>query len=104
MKRFLWLGILFLSASWLFFIPQFTIPDAIMGALFVILGVLCMIGGVWRTVPKHLDTKYITSIHSTDSRTHRCPVSVQPWACGSHHRTPLIGGVQQGGNRHKQSP
>ena len=62
MKRFLWLGILFLSASWLFFIPQFTIPDAIMGALFVILGVLCMIGGVWRTVPKHLDTKYLLLI------------------------------------------
>lgn len=59
MKRFLWLGILFLSASWLFFIPQFTIPDAIAGALFVILGVICMIAGVWRTVPKHLDTKYL---------------------------------------------
>jgi len=62
MKRFLWLGILFLSASWLFFIPQFTIPDPIVGALFVILGVVCLIGGVWQTVPKHLDTKYILLI------------------------------------------
>jgi hypothetical protein len=59
MKQLLWLGLLFLSASWLFFIPQFTIPDAILGVLFVILGVLCMIGGVWRTVPQHLDTKYL---------------------------------------------
>jgi hypothetical protein len=59
MKRFLWLGILFLSVSWLFFIPQFTIPDEIIGTLFVILGTLCMIGGIWRTVPNHLDMKYI---------------------------------------------
>jgi hypothetical protein len=59
MKQLLWLGLLFLSASWLFFIPQFTIPDAIMGTLFVILGVLCMVGGLWHTVPKHLDTKYL---------------------------------------------
>jgi hypothetical protein len=59
MKQLLWLGLLFLSASWMFFIPQFTIPDATMGALFVILGILCMIGGLWHTVPKHLDTKYL---------------------------------------------
>ena len=103
MKRFLWLGILFLSASWLFFIPQFTIPDAIIGTLFVILGILCMIGGIWRTVPKHW-MKYISSSHSIDSRTYRCPVSVQPWTCGSHHRTPLIGGFLQVGNRTGNPP
>ena len=51
-----------------------------------------MIGGVWRTYPKHLDAKYLLLSHSTDSRTHCCPVSIQPWACDSHHRTHLIGG------------
>ncbi|HUS99420.1 MAG TPA: DUF4350 domain-containing protein [Candidatus Thermoplasmatota archaeon] len=59
MKRFLWLGILFLSASWLFLIPQFTIPDLFIGLLCVILGILCMIGGVWCSAPKHLDIRYL---------------------------------------------
>lgn len=59
MKRFLWLGIFFLSASWLFFIPQFTLPDLFVGTLLVILGTLCMIGGVsqYRSIP--LDIKYV---------------------------------------------
>lgn len=59
MKRLLWLGLLFLSACWLFFIPQFTTPDAVIGTLFLALGILCTIGGVWRIVPKHLDLTYV---------------------------------------------
>jgi hypothetical protein len=59
MKRFLWLGALFLSASWLFLIPQFTIPDLVIGLLCVILGILCMIGGVWYSAPKQLDIRYL---------------------------------------------
>jgi hypothetical protein len=59
MKRFLWLGILFLSASWLFLIPQFTIPDLVIGLFCVILGILCMIGGVWCSAPKQLDIRYL---------------------------------------------
>ena len=58
MKRFLWLGILFLSASWLFFVPQFTIPDFFIGTVFVIIGILCMIGGIWRSVIIPVDITY----------------------------------------------
>jgi hypothetical protein len=58
MRRFLWLGLLFLSASWLFFIPQFTIPDTLIGGLFITIGVLCTIAGVSRDVPLQIDNKY----------------------------------------------
>jgi len=59
MKWFLWLGIFFLSASWLFFIPQFTLPDLFVGTVLVILGTLCMIGGVSWYRPMPLDIKYV---------------------------------------------
>lgn len=59
MKRFFWLGLLFLSTSWLFFIPQFTTPDIMLGIIVLILGLLCMIGGIWRIVPKYIDKKYV---------------------------------------------
>jgi hypothetical protein len=62
MKRFLWLGLLLLSASWLFLIPQFTAPDMLLGIIFLILGILCMIGGVWRVAPKSIDMKYVLVI------------------------------------------
>lgn len=58
MRRFLWLGLLFLSASWLFFIPQFTIPDIFIGGLFIIIGILCMIAGISREVPFCYDNRY----------------------------------------------
>jgi hypothetical protein len=58
MKRFLWFGILFLSASWLFFIPQFTIPDLIAGTLCVVLGTACIISGIWRSVQKQREIRY----------------------------------------------
>jgi hypothetical protein len=59
MKRFLWLGIFFLSASWLFFIPQFTIPDFVVGTAFIFLGILCMIAGVSPSQPIQLDKNYL---------------------------------------------
>jgi len=58
MKRFLWLGLLFLSASWLFFIPQFTTPDLVAGLLCVAAGILCIIVGVSRCVQKQVDIRY----------------------------------------------
>ena len=58
MKRFLWLGILFLSASWLFFIPQFATPDLVAGSLCVIAGILCIIGGIRSWVKKQVEIRY----------------------------------------------
>lgn len=59
MKRFLWLGIFLLSASWLFFIPQFTKPDLVVGTAFILLGMLCMIAGTSRAQPIQLDKNYL---------------------------------------------
>jgi hypothetical protein len=59
MKRFLWLGILFLSASWLFLISQFTIPDLIAGLLCVVTGTLCIIGGISRNTKKQPQIRYV---------------------------------------------
>ncbi len=58
MKRFLWLGLLFLSASWLFFIPQFMIPDLVAGSLCVIVGIGCVIVGISRSVQKQMEIRY----------------------------------------------
>ncbi|MBN1861643.1 MAG: hypothetical protein JW840_09310 [Candidatus Thermoplasmatota archaeon] len=58
MKRLLWLGLLFLSASWLCFIPQFTKPDLFLGSFFIIVGIVCVIGGVGRTVPTPFELAY----------------------------------------------
>jgi hypothetical protein len=59
MRRLLWLGAFFLSASWLFFIPQFIAPDLLSGVLLIILGVLCTIAGVSKMkTPAPLDQKY----------------------------------------------
>lgn len=53
MKRLLWLGLFFLSTSWLFFIPQFTVPNLFNGAILVLLGTLCMIAGLWHNAVSH---------------------------------------------------
>jgi hypothetical protein len=58
MRRCFWLGVLFLSTSWLFFIPQFTEPDTTIGALFLILGIVCTIAGVSQKIPPQIDKKY----------------------------------------------
>lgn len=59
MRRLLWLGLLFLSASWLFFIPEFTIPLNLWGAFLVGLGILCIIAGLWNSTPRHFDYRYL---------------------------------------------
>ena len=58
MKRLLWLGLLFLSASWLCFIPQFSKPDFLLGSIFIVVGIVCVIGGVRRTIPTPLELAY----------------------------------------------
>jgi len=58
MKRALWLGVLFLSASWLFLIPQFTIPDVFIGVFFLSIGTLCIIGGLSRLPHIQCDVRY----------------------------------------------
>ena len=59
MKSLLWLGVLFLSASWLFYIPQFNTPDVFIGTVFLVLGVLCMTGGIQGLSREHVDLKYL---------------------------------------------
>lgn len=43
MKRLLWLGLFFLSLSWLFFLPIFQPPQWIMGLIILSLGIFCNI-------------------------------------------------------------
>jgi hypothetical protein len=59
MRRLLWLGLLFLSASWLFFIPEFITPDILVGSIFLIIGILCTIAGLWNTTATRFDSKYL---------------------------------------------
>ena len=59
MKRFLWLGLLFLSTSWLFFIPIFTLPDYNIGIILLIIGIICSTLAFWKHDFKKLDKKYL---------------------------------------------
>lgn len=59
MKRFFWFGILLLSASWLFFIPQFNTPDMTLGMILLLLGILCTCMGIVRSTASSIDKKYI---------------------------------------------
>ena len=58
MKRFLWLGVFFISASWLFSLPIFTIPQPIWSILFLILGILCNIMSFWKSGSLQIDKRY----------------------------------------------
>ncbi len=62
MRRILWLGILLLSASWLFLIPQFVPPNLPAGFLCIIFGVLCFIIGISSDVKKQTDIRYLLLI------------------------------------------
>ncbi len=57
-KRLLWLGLLFISSSWLFFIPIFTTPDWKIGIFFLAVGILCNILAFWKNKPKQISKKY----------------------------------------------
>ena len=55
MRWLLWLGVLFLSTSWLFLVPVLTPPDITLGLVFLALGIVCNIVG--------LRTKDIPMVH-----------------------------------------
>jgi len=59
MKRLLWLGLLFLSTSWLFFVQIFMVPDYNMGLIFLILGIIFSTLAFWKHDFKKLDKKYL---------------------------------------------
>jgi len=59
MKRLLWLSLFFLSTSWLFFIPIFTLPDYNTGLIFLIIGILFSALAFWKHDFKKLDKKYL---------------------------------------------
>ena len=59
MKRFLWLGLILLSVSWLFFIPIFSKPDYNIGIILIILGIICNILGLIKHDFKKIHKKYL---------------------------------------------
>lgn len=59
MKRLLWLGLFFLSISWLFSLPIFTTPQPIYSILFLVLGVLCNILSFWKSGSIQIDKRYL---------------------------------------------
>ena len=61
-KRLLWLGLLFISSSWLFFIPIFTNPDWKLGICFLAVGILCNILAFWKNKPEQISKKYLILI------------------------------------------
>jgi len=59
MKRLLWLGLFFVSGSWFFSLPIFTIPQPIWSILFLILGILCNIFSFWKSESIQIDKRYL---------------------------------------------
>ncbi len=59
MKRLMWLGLIFLATSWLFFIPIFTLSDYNVGLIFLIIGIISNILSLWRNDFKRYDKKYL---------------------------------------------
>ncbi|UCD12922.1 MAG: hypothetical protein JSW60_04975 [Thermoplasmatales archaeon] len=59
MKRLLWLGLLFISSSWLFFIPIFTSTEWKTGVFFLTIGILCNIIALRKDKPKQIDKKHL---------------------------------------------
>ena len=59
MKQLLWLGLFFTSASWLFFIPIFTVSDPKIGIFLILLGILCNTFSFWKNKPIHIHKKYL---------------------------------------------
>ena len=62
MNRLIWLSILFLSTSWLFFIPIFNSPDWPMGFIFLTIGILSTIGAFWKHHSISIEKHYIVLI------------------------------------------
>lgn len=59
MKRLLWLGLIFLSTSWLFFIPIFTLTDYNLGLIFLIAGIICNTFAFWKNDFEKIGKKYL---------------------------------------------
>jgi len=62
MKRLLWLGIFFNSASLLYFIPIFTIPDWKLGFFLLTIGTIFNVLAFWENSPKQINKKYFILI------------------------------------------
>ena len=58
MKRLLWLGLTFLSVSWLFLIPIFTPTNYTFGIFFLTVGIILNIFSFWKNDFKKIDRKY----------------------------------------------
>ena len=59
MKRLLWLGLFFISGSWLFSLPIFTTPQPIYSLIFLIAGILCNILAFWKSGSMQIDKRYL---------------------------------------------
>lgn len=59
MIRFLWLGLLFISVSWLFFIPIFTTPDWKVGILLLVIGIIFNILALSKIKIKKINKKIL---------------------------------------------
>lgn len=59
MKRLFWIGLLFLSFSWLFFIPIFQKPDYLVGSLFIVIGLLFTSLGFYKNSCQSVDKRYL---------------------------------------------
>ena len=59
MKRLLWLGLLFLSTSWLFFIPIFISSDFIVGLFILIVGIIFITLAFWKDHFEKINKKYL---------------------------------------------
>jgi hypothetical protein len=59
MRRLLWLGIVFISASFLYFIPIFTVPDWRLGLLFIFIGTIFNIVAFRKERISQINTKYL---------------------------------------------
>ena len=59
MKRMFWLGLLFLSTSWLFFIPIFNLADYNIGSILLIAGIICNTFAFWKHDINKISKKYL---------------------------------------------
>lgn len=59
MKRLIWLGLLFLSTSWLFFMPIFEIPNYMLGLVFLSIGVIIFTISFWEQKFVKVDKKFL---------------------------------------------
>lgn len=59
MKSLMWLGVLFISISWLFFIPIFSLPEPLFGYLILIIGILFNVISFWKNKYEEFDKRFL---------------------------------------------